>query len=180
MVSEKDKQALKKSSRMLGGFGVVLGLLCILIGVASSGAFWLSLIGFVFLFGGVLIIQKGPEYGEAYMKRQEPPIQDGDNDHAAGFVEDERGIIWVWIVAGLTWVLMAVAWFTLSIVGYAVIDAVEAMPYNYPQAYLDNITLARDVLGWFLIIMTIGIIGWALISSARRVDDTGLADNFGI
>lgn len=179
MVSEKDKQALKKSSRMLGGFGVVVGLLCILIGVASSGAFWLSLVGFVFLFGGVLIIQKGPEYGEAYLKRQEPPIQDEDN-HTADFIQDKRGIIWVWIVAAITWVLMAVAWFTLSIVGYAVIDAVEAMPYNYPQAYLDNITLARDVLGWFLIIMTIGIIGWALISSARRVDDTGLADNFGI
>lgn len=173
------KKALEKSAKIISVFFGAIGFVCFAIGgftLALPWSFVAFVFGVMFLGLGVYTNINGGEYAEAYLakKATNDPVE-STKKTLKEFNKDKSGIVWVWIVALLAWGIMAIAYFALSVVVYMVLDSVEAMPYAYPQAYLDNITLTRNVTGWFLVIMTIGILGWALISSVRKVDDTSPA-----
>lgn len=85
--------------------------------------------------------------------------------------ENTRGIVWVWVVALATLALMAIAWWSLGQVAFMVMDQVESQ-YAFPSESLATIGFVRNVLAFFLLIMTVGIIVWALVNSARREDVT--------
>lgn len=164
-VSEKEKERLNQSALRVGGIFAGLGACLMFSGnfVGGNVAITLLIVGIGFVGMGCVFIVKGGEFGAAYVAKNKRDLVNG-----------KEGIVWVWIVALLTWAIMAVAYFALSIVVYMVLDNVQAMAVLPPE-YLANITLTRNVTQWFLIIMTIGIIGWALINSVRRVDDTSVA-----
>ena len=164
MINEYDRKRLKRNARIQASLLVVMGIAAILTNSALGSGIGLSLIVLAIVFS-----VKGPEYGEMFLIRQRAKLEE--------FKEAKKGIVWTWIVALLTWAIMAVAYFALSMVVYLVLDQVESsIPWSEAPAwadqYLQTITFTRDVCGWFLIIMTVGIIGWALINSARRVPDT--------
>lgn len=160
MSKQPSDKALEKSSKILAAICVSIALVSILgANLLKDYTVVLGGVAVVFVLVGAVFLRYGKEYGQYYTAKK-------------SFKEDERGIVWVWIVAILTWAIMAVAYFALAGIVYMILDQVEAAPYAYPQAFLDNISLTRDVTGWFLIIMTVGILGWALISSVRKVDDT--------
>ena len=160
MIGESDRKALKRSAQVRGGLFAGIGAAAVF--ASNYVGVWLALIGVFLACFGIVIIAKGAEFGEMYVAKKK----------IAELKSDNEGIVWVWIVALLTWAIMAIAYFALSIVVYMVLDSVEASGYAFDDQYLANIQLTRNVTAWFLVIMTVGILGWALISSARRVDDT--------
>lgn len=147
----------------------IIGLVILAIGLASlySSSSWTNIalnagtfiIGLGLVAAGMVVLFSGGELGEKYLARKR------------ALEADQRGIIWVWVVALTTWAIMAVAYFSLSIIVYMVLDSIEAF-YPFGSEELGVLSLTRNVCAWFLIIMTIGIIGWALINSARREDQT--------
>lgn len=166
-VTEAERERLNMVALKIGAtFGAVGVVLMVLIGnfapVGPEIQFTSFLVGAGLVIIGLIFIVKGGEFGQAYVEKQ----------RAASFQEDESGIVWVWVVAIATWGIMAIAYFALSGVVYMILDQVEEMGAGWGDLYLANITLTRDVCGWFLIIMTVGIVGWALINSARREDQT--------
>lgn len=162
MSKQPSEQALDKSSKALTAICWAMTVVMFLgTYFVKEYTITFSVFGIGFGLIGAIFLFYGKEYGQYYVAKK-------------SFKEDESGIVWVWIVAILTWAIMAVAYFALAGIVYMVLDTVEGA-YAYPQAFIDNISLTRDVTGWFLGIMTIGIIGWALISSVRKVDDTAPA-----
>lgn len=161
-INENENKALGESARNIGVAVSVIGIVLMIAGNFIGPEAMLLFFGVgLAVFGlGVLFLVKGKEYGQLYV------------DKKRSLIKEKDGIVWVWIVALLTWAIMAVAYFALTVVVYMVLDSVEASGYNFPQAYVDNLNLTRTVTEWFLIIMTVGIIGWALINSVRKVDDT--------
>ncbi len=165
MINETDLKKLRRNARIQAAIIGIAGVACMLF----QSAVW-SVIGLALIVLAALFAIKGPEYGEMFLIRQRSKLEE--------FKEDKRGIVWVWVVALLTWAIMAIAYFSLSMVVYMVLDQAEAfIPWStappWADSYLQTINLTRNVCGWFLIIMTVGIIGWALLSSARHVGDTG-------
>jgi hypothetical protein len=139
----------------------VVGLSCVVVSNALPmpwGALGFGL-GIALCVLAVIFAVYGVECGEKYLAKKR------------SLAEDRRGITWVWIVALLTWAIMAIAYFSLVGVVYLVLDSVEAA-YSWGGSELQTLQLTRDVAAWFLIIMTVGLIGWALINSARREDQT--------
>lgn len=178
-VSEKEKEALKQTSLKLGFLFVVIGAALFASANLPLGEITLTLfIGGVGIIGfGLVFIVKGAEFGEDFLVKQRlKQEQLTDEQYHANFKADESGIIWVWIVALVTWAIMAMAYFALSMVLYMVLDSVEAFApwegHAWESQYMGVIELTRNVCAWFLIIMTVGIIGWALINSARREEPT--------
>lgn len=178
MISNADRNRLKKTARIqavaMGTLGIVLVCANSLVGMVGA------ILGLILMIAAVVFAVKGPEYGEAYLARQATNQQRTVAGTVEEFKDDKRGIVWVWIVAILAWGIMAIAYFSLSMVIYMVLDNAEAfIPWGSAPAwadqYMQTITLTRNVTAWFLIIMTVGILGWALISSARHVGDTGPA-----
>lgn len=165
-VTKEEKQSLNRTAWILG---LVLSIGGLSLALAANGfqgdpnvSISMFFVGIIFAGFGLLIVTKGAQLGEDYtkLKRQ-----------AETLAEDEGGIVWVWVVALCTWAIMAVAYFSLSVVVYMVLDSVEAF-YPWGAQELGVISLTRNVCAWFLIIMTIGLLGWALINSARKVEDT--------
>lgn len=167
-VSEKEKERLKSVALKIGAVFSVIGVFLMFLGVFIQ-SFDIAVYGLIsgvgFVVIGLVFFSKGAEFGENYVVKQRS---------TSDIVKDESGIVWVWIVALLTWAIMAVAYFSLSMVVYMVLDSVEAF-YPWGEQELGVISLTRNVCAWFLIIMTVGIIGWALINSVRKVDDTNVA-----
>lgn len=164
MTEQPNKTELNRSAKILGIVFSISGWLTML--VSHNLPAYFGSFGFVVGLGvailGIIILAKGAKLGEQYLERKKV---------LASLDEDKRGIVWVWVVALSTWAIMAIAYFSLSVVVYMVLDKVEAF-YPWSGDELGVLTLTRNVMGWFLIIMTIGIIGWALINSARREDGT--------
>lgn len=87
------------------------------------------------------------------------------------FKDDKRGIMWVWAVCLLTIVVMSMAWFTLSWPAFMIIDSILAS-YSFPPTARLAITLVSNVISWFLIIMTLGLLLWAIVNSQRKEETT--------
>lgn len=157
-MKEPTDEQLVKSAKMVGFVSMIIGVLFVFL--ANTTTREVSLIvgalGVGLLVLGLFIVGKGAEMGRGFIEHQKGKL-----------VEDRKGIIWVWIVVLVTWAIMAVAYFSLSMVVYLVLDQVESY-YFLPEESLQTITLTKNVVGWFLIIMTVGLIGWGLINSARR------------
>lgn len=174
MISEAEKKRLRRNARIQG-----LALAVIGVTLAATLGFIGSVLCILFVIAAAVFAIKGPEYGEMFLIRQ-ANLAAAAQEKAEEFKDEKRGIVWVWIVALLTWAIMAIAYFSLSMVVYIVLDQAEAfIPWGsapaWADGYMQTITLTRNVCAWFLIIMTVGIIGWALINSARRTEDTGPA-----
>lgn len=85
--------------------------------------------------------------------------------------KDKSGILWIWAVCLLTIVIMSIAWFTLSWPAFMILDAILAS-YTFPPTARLAITLVSNVISWFLILMTIGLLFWAFVNSGRRETET--------
>lgn len=186
-VSEEERKALNETAFKMGAAMAILGVFLMILGGNFAPDPSLQLISFIsgggFAALGVVVLMKGGQFGEEYVlkKRAEKnydPVADPyyPENLRGSFEDDERGIVWVWVVAFCTWAIMAIAYFSLSLVLYMVLDNVEAWaPWagtSWESSYLGQIALVRNVCAWFLIIMTVGLIGWALINSARKEDQT--------
>lgn len=174
-VSEIEKKSLNSVSWIIGLVLVFLGMGGIM---AANGqgspdvAVSLFVVSFVVFGLGAVFTFKGGDFGALFLeKRRAKALDIVDETTEETLIENRRGIVWVWVVALTTWAIMAVAYFSLSMLVYMVLDSVEDM-YVFGEQEMGIITLTKNVTGWFLIIMTIGIIGWALINSARREDQT--------
>lgn len=180
-VTAQEKQKLNEAALKIGAVLALAGVvLMLVVGNLLIGAelqFTAFLVGAGFVAIGLVFVFKGGQFGEDFVVKKRLEAYDTARQAQAGeaiqaFQEDERGIVWVWVVAIATWAIMAIAYFALSGVIYMTLDMVETFGADYGADFLANITLTRDVTAWFLIIMTIGIIGWALINSARRETQT--------
>lgn len=167
-LKEPSDEALAKSAKIIGGATFAFGVFFMLgaNSVTADVATYVRILGLIFMGLGGLVAIKGVDYGQAFLEKKretESLVESVVED----LVEDRRGIVWVWVVAITTWAIMAVAYFSLSMVVYLVLDSVEGF-YTFSEQEMGVITLTKNVTGWFLIIMTIGILGWALINSTRR------------
>ena len=80
---------------------------------------------------------------------------------------DSKGALWIWSVAFLTIVVMAFAWFALTWPTFMVIDFVESH-YTYQGSSAYAATFVKNVLSWFLILMSLGLLLWVSVNSQRR------------
>jgi len=87
------------------------------------------------------------------------------------FNKNKRGALYIWAVCLLSIVVLAMGWFTLTYPTFMIIDLIEDM-YDFPPEATASIGLIKSVLGWFLILMALGLIIWALVASSRREDVT--------
>jgi len=168
-MKEPTNEQLEKSASTIGLITFFLGVLFVIGGgrVTQNASILLYCLGFGFVLLGGVVLVYGKQFGEDYVAKKSL-VEDVVEE---SLIQDRKGIIWVWVVAITTWAIMAVAYFSLSMVVYLVLDSVEGM-YAFSEEAYGVITLTKNVTGWFLIIMTIGIIGWALINSARRETST--------
>jgi hypothetical protein len=85
--------------------------------------------------------------------------------------KNKRGALYVWAVCLLAIVVLAMGWFTLSYPTFQIIEIIENI-YSFPPEATAAIGLIKSVLGWFLILMSLGLIIWAFVASSRREDVT--------
>ena len=87
------------------------------------------------------------------------------------FAEDKSGALWIWAVCLLSIVVLAMGWFTLTWPTFIIIEYIESV-YTFPPEASNAITLIKTVMGWFLILMALGLLLWAYVMSQRREDVT--------
>ena len=85
--------------------------------------------------------------------------------------KNKQGALYIWAVCLLSLVVLAMGWFTLTYPTFMIIEMIEGM-YNFPPEATAGIGLIKSVLGWFLILMALGLIIWAFVASSRREDVT--------
>jgi len=85
--------------------------------------------------------------------------------------ENKRGALWIWAVALLAIVTLAIGWFALTWPAFMLIEQIEGV-YDFPAETIPAINLIKAVMGWFLILMTLGLLLWAYVNSQRREDVT--------
>ena len=86
-------------------------------------------------------------------------------------IRNKRGALWIWAVCLLSIVTLAVAWFTLTWPVFMFIDAIQEH-YTFPAQVQPAISLIVAVMGWFLILMSLGLLLWAYVNSQRREEVT--------
>jgi len=86
-------------------------------------------------------------------------------------VKDKRAALWIWTVCLLAIVVLAMGWFTLTWPTYQIIEHIEGI-YTFPTEATPAITLIKNVIAWFLIIMALGLLLWAYVNSQRREEVT--------
>jgi len=82
-----------------------------------------------------------------------------------------RGAIWIWTVCLLAIVVLAMGWFTLTWPTFIIIETIESQ-FTFPPEATNAITLMKTVMGWFLILMALGLLLWAFVNSQRREEVT--------
>jgi len=87
------------------------------------------------------------------------------------FRQSRRGAIYVWAVCLLSIAVLAIGWFTLTWPAYMLIELIESI-YAFPPEATAAITLIKNMIGWFLIIMAFGLLLWAILASTRREEVT--------
>jgi len=92
-------------------------------------------------------------------------------DKKASQPRQNKGAIWVWAVCLLALVVLAMGWFTLTWPTFIIIETIEAQ-FSFPPEATNAINLMKNVLGWFLILMALGLLGWAFVNSQRREEIT--------
>jgi len=84
---------------------------------------------------------------------------------------DKRGALWIWAVCLLAIVTLAIGWFALTWPAFMLIDTIESV-YDFPAETQPAINLIKTVMGWFLILMTLGLLSWAYVMSQRKEELT--------
>ena len=87
------------------------------------------------------------------------------------FQKNKRAALWIWAVCLLSITVMALAWFVLTWPTYMIIEYIEPV-YTFPPEATPAITLVKNVIAWFLILMSLGLLLWAYVHSQRREDVT--------
>ena len=87
------------------------------------------------------------------------------------FAKDKRAALWIWAVCLLSIAVLALGWFTLSWPTYMIIETIENV-YAFPPEAESAINLIKNVIGWFLILMSLGLLLWAFVNSQRREEVT--------
>lgn len=87
------------------------------------------------------------------------------------FRKNKRAALWIWTVCLLSITVLALAWFVLTWPTFMIIDYIESV-YTFPPEAAPAITLIKNVLGWFLILMALGLLLWAYVNSQRREEIT--------
>jgi hypothetical protein len=86
-------------------------------------------------------------------------------------VRAKRGAMWIWAVCLLSIGVLALGWFVLMWPTYMIIQTIEGA-YNFPPEATGAIGLIKTVIAWFLILMALGLLLWAFVSSQRREEIT--------
>ena len=84
---------------------------------------------------------------------------------------NNKGAMWIWAVCILSLVVLAMGWFTLTWPTFLIIETIESQ-YSFPSEATNAITLMKTVLGWFLILMALGLLAWAFVNSQKREEIT--------
>jgi len=84
-------------------------------------------------------------------------------------LKNKKGALWLWAVAVLTIMVMAIAWFALTWPTFMLIEKVEG-EYNFPAEVQPAIAFIKVVLEWFLILMAFGLLLWIFVNSQRKKD----------
>lgn len=63
---------------------------------------------------------------------------------------------------------MGFGWFALSGPAYLIMDEIEAV-YTPPPEARPTLALTKHILGWALIVLGLGLLGWALIPRREEV-----------
>ena len=85
--------------------------------------------------------------------------------------KNQKGALWIWAVCLLSIVTLAIAWFALTWPVFMFIDAIQEH-YTFPAQVQPAISLIVAVMGWFLILMSLGLLLWAYVNSQRREEQT--------
>jgi len=85
--------------------------------------------------------------------------------------KNRKGALWIWAVCLLSIVTLAIAWFALTWPVFMFIDAIQEH-YTFPAQVQPAISLIIAVMGWFLILMSLGLLLWAYVNSQRREEVT--------
>jgi len=80
---------------------------------------------------------------------------------------NNRGAIWIWAVAFLAIAFLSLAWFCLTWPTSMLIETVEAQ-YSFPSEATAAITLIKNILAYFLVVMAIGLLLWVAVKSQQR------------
>lgn len=83
------------------------------------------------------------------------------------FRKDNKGAILAWVIVLVMMFAYATIWFTAGWAALKVVDTVEA-DYELDSRATGVSTLLRDVFAWHPIIVFIGLLLYALVSSQRR------------
>lgn len=138
----------------------IVSMYLILVGVALLGIFSGSLVSAEFspfMFGvGAMLCMAGTIHFCVTLYRTEKKR----------LLENGRGVAWIWAVCLITIIVLVIAWFALSYPTLMLIDTVTGNP-NWPSEYSGTVTIIRNVIQWFLILMVFGLLIWAYVSSQR-------------
>jgi len=85
--------------------------------------------------------------------------------------KNRKGALWIWAVCLLSIVTLAICWFALTWPVFMFIDAIQEH-YTFPAQVQPAISLIVAVMGWFLILMSLGLLLWAYVNSQRREEQT--------
>jgi len=87
-----------------------------------------------------------------------------------GLRMNNKGALWLWSVAILTIIVMALAWFVLTWPTFMIIDFVESQ-YTFQGSSAYAATFVKNVLSWFLVLMSLGLLLWLYVNSQRKSED---------
>lgn len=87
------------------------------------------------------------------------------------FRKNKSAALWIWAVCLLSIVTLALAWFVLTWPTFMIIDYIEGV-YTFPPEAAPAITLVKNVMAWFLILMALGLLLWAYVNSQRKEELT--------
>ena len=81
---------------------------------------------------------------------------------------DKRGTLFIWVTGLLAIVVLGFGWFVLAGPAYMIIDMMEST-YGFSPEAQPTINLIKNVLGWTLIVLGVGLLAWALIPRKQVV-----------
>lgn len=92
-------------------------------------------------------------------------------DAVERFRDNKHGVIYIWLVCMIAIFVLGVIYFPCISAIYQIVDAITTS-YNFPANQRNSMNVFLIACGWFLVIMTVGLIGWALTSSVKRQEPT--------
>lgn len=85
--------------------------------------------------------------------------------------KQRKAALYIWAVCLLAISVLSLGWFVLTWPTYQIITYIESV-YTFPPEATNAITLIKNVIAWFLILMALGLLLWAYVMSQKREEVT--------